>query len=149
MFAVRTMSEQLNRSLWARRAYSWLFGAFSTIALLMAAAGLYGVVSYAVTQRTQEIGIRMALGARPEQVLRHALGGGMVLVAIGLVAGLAGALAGGQLLKTMLFGVSPRDPLIYAAVISGVICIGLLANSVPARRVASVDPIPASLRVTW
>jgi putative ABC transport system permease protein len=143
MFAVRTMSEQLNRSLWARRAYSWLFGAFSTIALLMAAAGLYGVVSYAVTQRTQEIGIRMALGARPEQVLRHVLAGGMVLVAIGLSAGLAGALAGGQLLKTMLFGVSPRDPMIYAAVISGVICIGLLANFVPARRAASVDPIRA------
>lgn len=141
MYAIETMTEQLDRSLWARRAWSWLFGAFAVIAILLAAAGVYGTVSYAVSQRTQEIGIRMALGARPAQVLRQVLLGGMAVVSIGAVAGLAGALWATTLLRTLLFGVSSRDPLIYTAVALGVIGVGLLANLVPARRAASVDPI--------
>ena len=143
MFDIRTMTERLDQSLWARRAYSWLFGAFALVALILAAAGIYGVISYAVSQRTQEIGIRMALGAQPAQVLREVLASGMLLVSVGVALGLAGALAAVRLLQTLLFGVSSRDPIIYAAVMLGVVIVGLLANFVPARRAASVDPLRA------
>jgi putative ABC transport system permease protein len=143
MFDIRTMTERLDRSLWARRIYSWLFGAFAAVALVLAAAGIYGVVSYAVSQRTHEIGIRVALGARPDQVLRQVLASGMGLAAIGVAAGLAAALWAARLLKTLLFGVSARDPLIYGTVILGVASVALLANLVPARRAAAVDPIRA------
>jgi len=143
MYEVRTMTERLDRSLWARRAYSWLFAAFAGVALLLAAAGIYGVVSYAVSQRTQEIGIRMALGAQPGQVLREVLGNGMVLVSIGVVVGLAGAFWAVRLLQSLLFGVSSKDPIIYSAVVLGVVLVGLLANFVPARRAASIDPMRA------
>ena len=143
MYEVHTMTEALDRSLWARRAYSWLFGAFALVAMVLAAAGVYGVVSFAVSQRTHEIGIRMALGARPQQVLRDVLAGGMALVFIGTALGLAGALLAARFLETLLFGVSSRDPLIYAAVILGVAGVGLAANFVPARRAAAVDPMRA------
>jgi len=143
MFAIRTMTERLQQSLWARRAYSWLFGAFAIIAVVLAAAGIYGVVSYAVSQRTQEIGIRMALGAQPRQVMGEILRSGMLMVLIGMALGVGGALAAVRLLQSLLFGVSARDPWIYAAVLLGVACVGLLANMVPARRAASVDPMRA------
>jgi predicted permease len=143
MYAIQTMTEQLDKSLWARKAYSWLFGAFSIIGILLAAAGVYGMVSYAVSQRTQEIGIRMALGAQPGQVLGQVLLSGMALVAIGVVAGLAGALSGTRLLRTLLFGVSTYDPLIYSTVILAVLGVGLLANFAPARRASRVDPMRA------
>jgi len=143
MFDVRTMTERLDKSLWARRAYSWLFGAFAIIAVVLAAAGIYGVVSYAVSQRTQEIGIRMALGAQPRQVMREILNSGMLMVLIGMALGVVGALAAVRLLQTLLFGVSARDPWIYGVVLLGVTCVGLLANIVPAKRAASVDPMRA------
>jgi putative ABC transport system permease protein len=143
MYDVQTMTERLDRSLWARRAYSWLFGAFAAIAIFLAAAGIYGMVSYSVSQRTQEIGIRVALGARPSQVLRQVLQSGMSLVLIGVAAGLLGALWSTRLLRTLLFGVSSRDPLIYVAVAIGVIGVSLLANFLPARRAAAVDPMRA------
>jgi putative ABC transport system permease protein len=143
MFDIRTMTERLDQSLWAPRAYSWLFGAFAIIAVVLAAAGIYGVVSYAVGQRTREIGIRMALGAQPRQVMREILTSGMLMVLLGMILGVAGALAAVRLLQTLLFGVSARDPWIYAAVLLGVACVGLLANLVPARRAASVDPMRA------
>src|SRR5205823_14594698 len=134
IYDVSTMTERLDRSLWTRRAYSWLFGAFATVAILLAVAGVYGILSYSVSQRTQEIGIRLALGARPAQVLTQVLRDGMVLVSIGVAAGLAGALSGAELLRTLLFGVSSREPVIYAAVAVVVIAVGLLANLAPARR---------------
>jgi ABC-type antimicrobial peptide transport system permease subunit len=137
------MTERLDRFLWARRAYSWLFGVFAMIATLLAAAGVYGIVSYAVSQRRQEIGIRMALGALPGQVLGLVLRGGMTLVSIGVAAGLAGALGVTGLLRTLLFGVSAHDPVIYATVVLGVLGVGLLASFVPARRAARVDPMRA------
>jgi predicted permease len=143
MYAVQTMTEQLDRSLWARRAYSWLFGAFAMIAILLAAAGVYGMISYAVSQRTQEIGIRLALGARPNQVLGQVLRGGMALVSVGVAAGLVGALWATRLLKALLFDVSSYDPFIYATVALIVLSVGLLANFVPANRAAKVDPLRA------
>ena len=143
MYAVQTMTGRLDRSLWVRRAYSWLFGVFSLAALVLAAAGIYGVISYAVSQRTHEIGIRMAVGATPREVLANVLRGGMALVAVGTAIGLAVALAAAGLLEKLLFGVSPRDPLVYAAVVLAVAAVGLLANAIPARRAASLDPMKA------
>jgi predicted permease len=143
MFDIRTMAERMDRSLWTRRTYSWLFVAFAAVAVLLAAAGIYGVISFAVSQRTREIGIRIALGAQPSQVMRGVLGGGMALVAIGAAIGLIGAQFTGRLLTTMLFGVSARDLATYAMVLAALALIGLLANYVPARRAASVEPMQA------
>jgi predicted permease len=143
MYAVRTMEERVRQSLWARRAYSWLFGAFALVALFLAAAGIYGVISYAVAQRTAEIGIRMALGASPGEVLAAVLRGGMSVVAVGAAVGAAAAFAVAGLLGKLLFGVSPHDPAIYGAVFLGVALVGLIANLLPARRAATIDPIRA------
>ena len=143
MFDIRTMNERLDRSLWVRRAYSWLFLAFAAVAMVLAAAGIYGVISFAVTQRTREIGIRMALGARPRQVMRGVLASGMLLVSIGVIVGLAASQLTAHFLTAMLYGVGPRDAVTYAVVVVGVAAIGLLANYVPARRAASVDPMRA------
>jgi len=143
MYDVHTMTDRLNESMWARRAYSWLLSAFAIVALALAAAGIYGVISYAVSRRTHEIGIRMALGARPDQVLRSILASGMTLVAAGVATGLTATLFAARLLETLLFGVSSRDALIYGGVIVGVSGVCLLANFVPARRAAAVDPMRA------
>jgi putative ABC transport system permease protein len=143
MYGVHTMTEQLDRSLWVRRAYSWLFGVFSLVALILAAAGIYGVISYAVSQRTHEIGIRMAVGATPREVMAKVLRGGMSLVLAGTAIGLAAALGAATLLDKLLFGVSPRDPVVYAAVTLAVAAVGLLANAIPARRAAALDPMKA------
>ncbi len=139
MFRIATMTEQLDRALWTRRAYSWLFGAFAMIAILLAAAGVYGLVSYVVSQRTRENGIRMALGARPGDVLRQVTLSGMTLT-IGAAAGLTGALLVARLLRTLLFGVSAYDPIVYEAMAAGALGVGLIATLVPARRAARVIP---------
>ncbi len=141
MFNIRTMTERLDRSLRARRAYSWLLGAFAAIAILLAAAGVYGVTSYAVSQRSREIGIRMALGARPGQVMSGVLAGGMALVSAGVALGLAGAFLTTRWLESLLFGVSTHDPLTYGAAIAAVAAAGLMANWIPAQRASRVDPM--------
>ena len=143
MYDVRTMSERMDRSLWMRRAYSWLFAAFAGVAIVLATAGIYGVISFAVSQRTREIGIRMALGAKPGQVMGGVLRNGMLLVAAGIAIGLGATLATARLLEKLLFGVSPSDVATYVAVIAGVVAVGLLANYVPARRASRVDPMSA------
>jgi putative ABC transport system permease protein len=143
MYNIRTMAERLDRSLWVRRAYSWLFVAFAAVAMLLAAAGVYGVISFAVSQRTREIGIRMALGARPGQVMRGILGQGMVLVSVGVALGLIASQLTAGLLKSMLFGVSTRDVATYFVVVLGVALVGLAANYVPARRAAGIEPVRA------
>ena len=143
MYHVRTMTSEIDRALWARRAVSWLFGIFAAVALVLAAAGIYGVISYAVSQRTREIGVRMALGASPREVLATVLRSGMALVALGITIGLGLTIAAAGLLQDVLFGVSPRDPLVYAAILVAVGAVGLLANAVPARRAATVDPLRA------
>jgi ABC-type antimicrobial peptide transport system permease subunit len=143
MFDVRMMTERLDRSLWTRRACSWLFGAFAAVAILLAVAGIYGVVSFTVSRRTREIGIRIALGARPGQVLLGVLASGMALVAAGAALGLAASMAIARLLQSMLFGVSGRDYATYGAVMALVVSVGALASSIPARRAASVDPMRA------
>ena len=143
MYGVQTMMQKLDQSLWTRRAYSWLFGAFALVAVLLSAAGIYGTVSYRVGQRTKEIGVRMALGADRNQVVGEMLLAGMRIVSIGLVVGLAGALATARILQSLLFDIDSRDPKTYATVVLGLTGIALLATFVPARRAAKVDPMVA------
>jgi putative ABC transport system permease protein len=121
----------------------FLFGVFAVLALALAVVGLYGVMSYAVAQRTHEIGLRMALGAQTRDVLRMVVGQGMVLVAIGLGLGLGGALLLTRLMKSLLFGVSAADPLTYAGIALLLAAVAFLASYLPARRATKVDPMVA------
>ena len=120
-----------------------LFTLFSLIALLLAAIGIYGVMAYSVSQRTHEIGIRMALGALPRDVLRLILASGSRTIGIGLLLGTAGALVSTRLLSTLLFNVSPYDPVSFVAILLILSAVGLLACWVPARRATKVNPMVA------
>jgi putative ABC transport system permease protein len=120
-----------------------LLATFSGIALFLAAIGIYGVMAYSVTQRTQEIGVRMALGARPRHVLRLVFKQGFGMLVIGTLIGLAGAFALTRLMRTLLFEVTATDPLTYVSVIGLLILVALLACYIPARRAAKVDPLVA------
>jgi putative ABC transport system permease protein len=120
-----------------------LLGIFAALALVLSATGVYGVLSYAVAQRTREIGLRAALGASPRDVLRLVLRGGMTLTALGLAIGVAGALAVTRLLGSLVFGISPRDPLTLGASAVLLTMVALLACYLPARRAARIDPLLA------
>ncbi len=139
----RTLNEVFSSSLDGRRFIMSLFGVFAAIALLIAAIGLYGVMAYTVTQRTQEIGIRMALGAQGADVLRLALVQGMRLAVTGVAIGLVGALALTRMMKSLLFGVDATDPLTFTAIAFLLLCVALLACLIPARRAMKVDPMMA------
>jgi len=122
---------------------SILVASFAALAFLMAIVGVYGVLSYAVTRRTQEIGIRMALGAEPRRILGMVLGEGTVLVFVGVIAGLGAVLGLTRYLKAMLYGVSAADPVTFAAAALLLMAAAAIAMWVPARRAASVDPMVA------
>jgi predicted permease len=143
MYQVRTMTERVQSSLWLRRSYSWLFGFFAAVALTMALGGIYGVISYTVSQRTNEIGIRMALGAQRADVLRLVLRHGLLLAGFGVGLGLVGALALARVMRTFLGEVSPTDPLTFLAVPLLVAVVTLLAGLLPARRATRVHPMEA------
>jgi putative ABC transport system permease protein len=120
-----------------------LFTIFAVVAMLLAAVGLYGVMSYSVAQRTKEIGIRMALGARRPDVVALVVKQGMALVLMGIAAGTTLALGMTRLISGMLFGITATDPLTFAAVVALLGAVAFLANYLPARRAASVDPMVA------
>jgi putative ABC transport system permease protein len=142
-YRILSMDANIERSYWQQALYGKMFGAFATIALVLAAVGVYGVISYAVSQRTQEIGVRVALGAQRTDVLRLIVGHGALLGGIGIAIGLVGALAVTRFLRTLLFGVSPFDPASFVGVSLTLTVIALLASYIPARRAAKVDPVEA------
>jgi putative ABC transport system permease protein len=143
VWSVASMESVIERALAHTRFLLWLFGAFAAVALLLAAIGIYGVLSYAVAQRTQEIGIRIALGARAAQVLGLVVSQGMALVLGAIVLGLAGAFALSGLMRSLLFGVTPSDPWTFAAAALVLALVALVACWLPARRATRVDPVAA------
>jgi len=144
--AVKTMEVVIADSLWRARLAAWLLGLFAALAAALAAAGLYGVMSYSVNQRTQEIGLRMALGAASRDVMRMMIGEGFKLTVIGLALGLAAAFGLSRLIASQLFGVTATDPLTYAGVALLLAIVAIVACYIPARRAARVDPMVALRR---
>jgi putative ABC transport system permease protein len=140
---ITTVDRQLSQQLAPRRFQTSLLGLFSLLALLLASVGVYGLMHYSVAQRTREIGIRMALGAKPRSILTMVVRQGLVLVSLGLGAGLALASVAARLLSRLLYGVNPFDPLTLASVFILLLGVALVASIVPARRAASTDPMIA------
>ena len=143
VFNVRTLAEQVSQSLAPLRVNVILLGVFGVLALLLASIGLYGVASYSVSQRTREIGVRMALGASPSKVLALVLGRGAVLVGAGLVVGLVAALAVAGVMRALIVGIDPRDPLTFIATAVALGAVALFATWLPARRATRIDPLVA------
>jgi len=143
LYSVGSLASGLDYMLGNRRALMLLLAAMAGLALVLAAVGLYGVLNYDVSQRTREIGIRGAIGATRGQVIRLILGQGLLKAALGLVAGLAGAVFLTRYLRKLLFEVSPADPMAYLAVTTLLLLVALLASWLPARRAAKVDPVIA------
>jgi putative ABC transport system permease protein len=141
VFNVRAFDQFLADAVAPRRFNLWLFSAFGFLAALLAAAGIYAIMNFAVVQRKREIGIRVALGAQKSAVMKLILGEGAILVGAGLLIGFAASLALNQLMKSLLFGVSATDPLIYFLMAALVITIALIASSVPARLATKIDPM--------
>jgi putative ABC transport system permease protein len=146
LFNVQTMEEAVSKTMATRRVSVIVFSFFAGTALLLAAIGIYGVMAYSVSQRTQEIGIRMALGAQTGDVLRMVVRQGMTLTLIGVVAGLGGALALTRILANLLFGVGATDPATFTAISLLLTFVALLACYLPARRAAKLNPVIALTR---
>jgi putative ABC transport system permease protein len=140
---VRTLNELVSASVAQPRFYALLLIVFAGLALLLAVIGMYGVMAYAVSRRTHEIGIRMALGAEAGRIQRWVVGQGMLLIGFGLVAGLVAARLLTRLLTDLLFGVKPNDPATFVVIAAVLVGAALLACWVPARRAARVDPMLA------
>ncbi len=143
LFDVRTMDQRLAGSLATARFNTLLLTLLGAIGLVLAATGIYGVIGYFVSQRTQEIGVRMALGATAGDVVRLVLGQALRPVTLGAAIGVVAALAASRVLASQLFGVSRTDPLTIGAVVATLIGVALAASAVPARRAAAVDPTRA------
>jgi predicted permease len=142
-YQVRTISEARRLTFWQYGLYGWIFGTIGVMGLLLAAIGVYGVLSYSVSQRTQEIGVRVALGAGRGDILRLVVGHGLLLAGIGIGAGLALSAAAMPLARSLLYKVSPFDPLTLGAVATFLALVAFLASYLPARRATRVDPVVA------
>jgi putative ABC transport system permease protein len=140
---IQTMDSVVAGSTSRTRFYLVLLTVFAGVAVALAAVGIYGVVSYSVSRRTHEIGLRVALGAAPRTVLAQIVGEGMRVVACGAIAGIAGACALTRLMSGLLFGVSPLDPLTFVATTAALGAIALAATLIPARRASATDPLAA------
>jgi len=140
---LKTMDRVVSDSLEQRRFSMLLLALFASVALLLAAVGLYGAVAYAVSQRTRELAIRMALGALPRQVVRMILGQALRITLAGLACGIAAALGLTHLIAGLLYGVAPTDPVTFAAIAALLAAVALLAAAAPARRATRVDPLAA------
>ena len=141
--AIKTMEQYLSESIARPRLYAILLIVFAGLALLLSAIGLYGLMAYTVSQRTHEIGIRMALGGQRRDIFKLVVGRGLMLALAGMIVGVAGALALTRLLTGLLFGVKPTDPMTFAGVLSLLVLVSLLACYLPARRATKVDPLVA------
>ena len=146
LYRIRTMEQALAESMRTRALYSWMLAVFAGLALVLALGGTYGVTSYLVTQRTREIGIRMAMGAGSTDIVRSVLRGSLTAILVGLVLGLAAVVGLARQLGDMLFGVPPHDPFIHATAAIALVLAAVLANWLPARRAARTDPM-VSLKV--
>ena len=142
---VATMADLESRALARERFNALMLGVFAATALLLAAIGLYGVMAYLVSQRTAEIGVRLALGGRPGDVIRLVIGEGMAMALAGIVVGVVASLALSNLVRGLLYGVAPIDPFTYIAIGTVLAIVAFIASAIPARRAARVDPV-ASLR---
>ena len=143
VFNTETMQDHVDKSLLLPRISALLLGIFGAVGLTLGAIGLYGVMSYSVRRRTQEIGIRMALGARPGAVLKMILGQGLALTGVGLAIGLTVAAAVGRLAANLLYGISGTDLITFLTVPAVLVAAAVVAIVIPARRAAMVDPIVA------
>jgi len=139
----RVLRDEFTRSIGDQRMMATMVGLFGLVALVLAAIGLYGMMAHLAGQRTTEIGIRLALGARPASIFGLMLKDGLRLVAIGSVVGLAGAVAGARYVQNQLFGVTPGDPLTFAGVSITLLVVAIAACLIPARRAMRVDPVRA------
>jgi putative ABC transport system permease protein len=143
LYNIRTMEEVRTSGFWQFRLFGQMFGIFGAAALFLAAIGVYGVLSFSVSQRTQEMGVRIALGASRQDVLRLVVRQGFLLATIGIVCGLAGAFGITRVIRTLLYNVTPTDPVSFAGVALFLTLIAVVASYVPARRATTVDPIVA------
>jgi ABC-type antimicrobial peptide transport system permease subunit len=137
------MEQQIIEHNAAPRSQSLLLAIFGALGLLLAIIGVYGVMSYVVTQQTREIGIRIALGAEPQKILRMVITRGVKLAAIGVVIGLVASFALTRFLSSLLYNTSPTDPLTFTAVAVALIAVAIAASATPARRAMQIDPIRA------
>ncbi|MCA1850726.1 MAG: FtsX-like permease family protein, partial [Acidobacteria bacterium] len=142
-FNVRTLEQIFSERLGPQRLSAFMFASFALIALVLAAVGIYAVISYSVAQRTHEIGIRLALGAQKGDILRLVMGHGLKLILFGVVVGLLAAIAVTRLMVSILYGVNAMDALTFAAISGLLVGVALLACYVPARRATKVDPMVA------
>ena len=143
VFRIRTLEQYVSDSMAQRRFAMYLFGVFAVIALILAAVGLYGVMAYSVTQRTHEIGVRMALGARRADVMKLVVGHGMILAGVGVVVGIGAAFGLTRLMATLLFGVKATDLTVFALIALVLTGVAVAASYLPARRATRVDPMIA------
>ena len=140
---VRLLEDIVADSVAPQRLIMWLLVAFAGLAALLAAVGIYGVMAYSVTERTHEIGVRMALGAGSTDMLRMVMLDGAKVTAAGIIAGLAAAFAFTRVMSTLLYKVSAADPITFAGISALIVCVSLVASYIPARKASHVDPMVA------